>query len=70
MLDVKLTFFASKILLVGAAVQTVALYTMAGLGVPRPVPNANKSGMVGMLLLCKNNPPLTPMMSTRTVTDP
>ncbi|KAK1468657.1 sugar transporter [Colletotrichum melonis] len=40
-----------KILLVGAAVQTVALYTMAGLGVPRPVPNANKSGMVGMLLL-------------------
>ncbi|KAK1479981.1 sugar transporter [Colletotrichum cuscutae] len=24
---------------------------MAGLGVPRPVPNANKSGMVGMLLL-------------------
>ncbi|KXH68696.1 sugar transporter [Colletotrichum salicis] len=42
-----------KILLVGAAVQTVALYTMAGLGVPRPVPNANKLGTVGMLLLCK-----------------
>ncbi|KAJ0295984.1 hypothetical protein COL5a_003047 [Colletotrichum fioriniae] len=40
-----------KILLVGATVQTVALYTMAGLGVPKPVPNANKSGMVGMLLL-------------------
>ncbi|KAL2879605.1 hypothetical protein SGCOL_005216 [Colletotrichum sp. CLE4] len=40
-----------KILLVGATVQAVALYTMAGLGVPKPVPNANKSGMVGMLLL-------------------
>ncbi|KAK6217278.1 sugar transporter [Colletotrichum tabaci] len=40
-----------KILLLGSAVQAVALYTMAGLGVPNPVPRANKSGMVGMLLL-------------------
>ncbi|GKT91121.1 sugar transporter [Colletotrichum tofieldiae] len=40
-----------KILLMGSAIQAIALYTMAGLGVPSPVPHANKSGMVGMLLL-------------------
>ncbi|TQN65457.1 High-affinity glucose transporter RGT2, partial [Colletotrichum shisoi] len=40
-----------EILLLGSAVQAVALYTIAGLGVPNPVPRANRSGMVGMLLL-------------------
>ncbi|OLN86397.1 High-affinity glucose transporter RGT2 [Colletotrichum chlorophyti] len=40
-----------KLLLAGSTIQTIALYTMAGLGVPNPVPHANKSGMVGMLLL-------------------
>ncbi|KZL68472.1 sugar transporter [Colletotrichum incanum] len=40
-----------KILLMGSTIQAIALYTMAGLGVPSPVPHANKSGMVSMLLL-------------------
>ncbi|WYZ41399.1 hypothetical protein EsH8_V_000294 [Colletotrichum jinshuiense] len=40
-----------KILMVGSTVQAAALFTMAGLGVPSPVPRGNKSGMVGMLLL-------------------
>ncbi|KAF6834617.1 sugar transporter [Colletotrichum musicola] len=40
-----------KILLLGSFVQASALFTMAGLGVPTPVPHSHKSGMVGMLLL-------------------
>jgi len=38
-------------LLLGAAVQTVALMTMGGLGTPSTVPDSNKIGIVSMLAL-------------------